>query len=105
MAFMTTQWLVTAVLLFGLLLFSVRSDLRERKIFNKVTVSFAVVGLFLNTVYDVPGGFLTGLTGLAVGLFVFMIPYLMHGMGAGDLKLMAAVGALTNWRFVLYVAL
>ena len=105
MAFMTTQWLITAVLLFALLLFSVRSDVKERKILNKVTVSFAVAGLVLNTIFNVPGGFLTGLAGLTVGLFVFFVPYLMHGMGAGDLKLMAAVGALTNWRFVLYVAL
>lgn len=102
---MTTRWLLTVILLFGLLLLSIRSDLKERKILNKVTVSFAAVGLLLNTAYDVPEGFLIGLAGLTVGLLIFMVPYLMHGMGAGDLKLMAAIGALTNWHFVIYVAL
>ena len=102
---MTIQWLITVALLLGLLFFSVRSDLKERKILNKVTVPFAAAGLVLNTAFNLPAGLLTGLLGLTVGLLIFLAPYLMHGMGAGDLKLMAAIGALTNWQFVLYVAL
>src|SRR5262249_38219029 len=33
------------------------------------------------------------LLGIAVGLGVLIVPWAMHGMGAGDVKLMAAIGA------------
>ena len=38
------------------------------------------------------GGVGWGLLGLAVGFGVLIVPWLMHGMGAGDVKLMAAIG-------------
>jgi len=37
-------------------------------------------------------GLTTGMMGLAVGLGLLFIPWLMHGMGAGDVKLMMAIG-------------
>ncbi|MFO7970827.1 MAG: A24 family peptidase, partial [Desulfobacterales bacterium] len=49
-------------------------------------------------------GFLFSLTGIGIGLFVFIIPYIMGGMGAGDAKLMAAVGAFLGPKGVLISA-
>ena len=37
-------------------------------------------------------GFFFSLKGIAVGIGVLLIPYLLGGMGAGDAKLMGAVG-------------
>jgi prepilin peptidase CpaA len=39
-------------------------------------------------------GFLFSMEGTIVGIGVLIIPYLLGGMGAGDAKLMGAVGAL-----------
>ncbi|MFK4998209.1 prepilin peptidase [Bacillus sp. N9] len=40
--------------------------------------------------------------GFLVGFALLLIPYLLGGMGAGDVKLMAAIGALMGTTFVLY---
>lgn len=41
------------------------------------------------------------LAGLAVGLLPMVVVWRMGGVGAGDAKLMGAVGALGGWRFAL----
>jgi prepilin peptidase CpaA len=47
-------------------------------------------------------GFLYSGKGFLVGLGLLLIPYLLGGMGAGDVKLMAAIGALMGTGFVFY---
>ena len=68
-------------------------DLKTRRIPNRLTFGAAIAGL----AYHVLTGGLAGLGqsagGLAVGLAVFMIPFALRGMGGGDVKLMAALGA------------
>ena len=39
-------------------------------------------------------GFLFSTGGLALGIVFFIVPYIMGGMGAGDVKLMGATGAI-----------
>jgi prepilin peptidase CpaA len=50
-------------------------------------------------------GLLHALGGAAVGFAVFLIFYLMGGMGGGDVKLMAGFGALLGLPGVLWAAL
>jgi prepilin peptidase CpaA len=68
-------------------------DLRTRRVPNALTVSLAVAGV---------AGAVSGLSGLSVGASLFgfviglllMLPgYLFGATGAGDVKLLAAVGA------------
>ena len=51
-------------------------------------------GLVLSMLRSGPAGLLTGLAGIGVGIAVFIIPYILGGMGAGDAKLMGAIGAI-----------
>jgi len=39
-------------------------------------------------------GFLYSVEGIGVGVVVLILPYILGGMGAGDIKLMGAVGSL-----------
>lgn len=88
-----------------LMLNAVVSDLKYRKIPNRLTVTFALIGLGFHIITDFPQGIFTSLLGFVVGFFIFLIPYLMKGMGAGDVKLMASIGAITNWRTIISVGL
>jgi len=80
-------------------------DLRRRAIANRITLA----GLSTGLVYHAAGRGLAGLAwsaaGAAVGFAVFLIFYLLGGMGAGDLKLSAAFGALLGPSRILLAAL
>jgi prepilin peptidase CpaA len=62
-------------------------------------------GLVLHTVIDGQHGFVASLEGLAVGLALFLVFYVTGGMGAGDVKLMAAVGSFVGPLDVFYAGL
>jgi prepilin peptidase CpaA len=92
------------LLILGLLLaLAVWHDLRTRRIPNALVFGGAVVGLLLNSF--VPSGaglfvqpfggigFWSALAGLAVGLGLLLPMYALRALGAGDVKLMAMVGA------------
>lgn len=81
------------------------TDLKSRRIPNRLTLPFALFGLVSQGFADFPEGLATSLLGFAAGFVIFLIPHVMRAMGAGDVKLMAAIGSLTNWRAVLYIAL
>ncbi|MBT2639965.1 prepilin peptidase [Bacillus sp. ISL-39] len=91
-------------LLITLIVICVITDLRERKIYNKVLFPFLLAGLALNTATDGIQGLTFALAGTAVGFSILLIPYLLGGMGAGDVKLLAVVGSLKGAVFVLTAA-
>jgi prepilin peptidase CpaA len=72
-------------------------DIRSRRIPNWLTLSGIIVGFALNAVLTYPFPF-EGLKNAALGMLfgfgVYFILYLIRAMGAGDVKLMAAIGAL-----------
>ena len=76
-------------------------DARTRRIPNWLTVSGVLAGLALNTfLYPGMSGFWFALKGLGLAFGVYLALHLLRAMGAGDVKLMAAVGSITgagNW--------
>ena len=89
---------VEAVLL-ALVLGAAVYDVRYRRIPNWLSVSGVLIGLALNTfLYQGWPGLRLSLLGLAVAFGVYFLLYALRAMGAGDVKLMAAVGAIMGWQ-------
>lgn len=94
-----TGHLLDFVLLLVLLI-SLVTDLRRQKIYNAVTFPAIGLGLFWHTGFAGWAGLLFSGEGLLLGFGLLLVPYLLGGMGAGDVKLLAAIGALTGPAFV-----
>lgn len=73
---------------------AVVDDLARRQISNWICVAALAGGLGWQTGQYGWTGLLYGLGGAAAGFAVFLIFYLLGGMGGGDVKLMTGFGAL-----------
>jgi len=67
------------------------TDLRTRRIPNVLTFGAAAAGLAFHAFSG--NGPLTALAGWFTGVLIFAPLFLLRGMGAGDLKLLGALGA------------
>lgn len=97
---------VLKVLLIAIVSVAAIYDLRFRRIPNWLNLSGVVLGLTVNTLLFARHGFIMAALGIAFAAVVYVPLYLIRGMGAGDVKLMAAVGAIAgpwNW-FGIFVA-
>lgn len=72
---------------------AVVTDWREHKIYNKLLVPAFFLALLLHTFQGGLSGLTSSLLGAATGFALLLLPYLMGGMGAGDVKLLAVIGA------------
>jgi prepilin peptidase CpaA len=76
-----------------LIAFAVCQDFSERRISNVLTLTGAIAAFAIQSILFGRTGFLNALGGAVVGFACFLPMYLGKGMGAGDVKLMAAAGA------------
>lgn len=79
------------------------SDFRTRRIPNWITVPGVVLGFALQAWQGGAHGLLISLVGAGLGFGIFIVLYIAGGMGAGDVKLFAAVGALTGPQSLIVV--
>lgn len=77
------------------------TDWRDRKIYNKLLVPSFFIALLLNTIYGGRLGLTNSLLGAVIGFLLLLLPYLMGGMGAGDVKLLTVIGAFGGSQFVI----
>lgn len=78
-------------------------DFRFRRIPNWLTVSGLAAGLAVNATLFGLAGLKGSVEGFGLALLIYIPLYLLRGMGAGDVKMMAAVGAIVgpaNWLLV-----
>lgn len=69
------------------------TDLRSRRIPNWLVVPFLVGGIVVSTWVHGWHGLGRSLEGLLLGFVIYGILFFLGGMGAGDVKLAAAIGA------------
>jgi prepilin peptidase CpaA len=79
-------------------------DLINRRIPNRVLMVALAVALPLQASTG-GAGLLDGIGGLACGMVLFMPLYLLRGMAAGDVKLLATVGAFAGPAAVLQIGI
>jgi prepilin peptidase CpaA len=82
------------IILLGLLILSTISDLRWKKIPNVLTFPVMVIGFVAHGVKGGASGMIYSIEGLFLGMAFLILFYFMGMMGAGDVKLMGAVGSI-----------
>lgn len=80
---------------------AVFTDWREHKIYNILLAPAFFLALLLHTLQGGISGFANSLSGAAIGFVLLLFPYFIGGMGAGDVKLLAVIGAFGGAPFVL----
>ena len=80
-------------------------DIRSRRIPNVLTFGAAAAALVFHAVTGGSSGAAASAAGWAIGLALFFPIFALRGMGAGDVKLLAAVGAWLGPVAVIWVAL
>lgn len=99
----TTIFQVVSVAVFTAI--AMATDLRNRKIPNWLTVTAAICGLLFHVcVLRLPGLWFS-LGGFAVGFGILFVLWIIGGGGAGDVKLMGAVGAWLGPKYTFAVFL
>ncbi len=86
--------IIASLTLMIVIALAVRQDLLEHRISNLLTLAALVAGLSIHSLLGGLDGFVHALAGAGIGLVCLLPLYLGKGMGAGDVKLMAAAGAL-----------
>lgn len=81
------------------------TDLRSRTIPNWLSASALLIGLAAHSYLDGWSGAADASLGVLIGFAVFLIFYLLGGMGGGDVKLMAAFGAILGREQILTAAI
>ncbi|HZI89059.1 MAG TPA: A24 family peptidase [Candidatus Polarisedimenticolia bacterium] len=100
---LSTHWIAGgAVLLCGA---AAWCDLQYRRIPNALTLPTVVIALCLHGVTHGLPGLLSSLAGMFVAALLVVPGYALGFTGAGDVKLLAAVGALLGLPMALFAAL
>ncbi len=90
------QWALLPVLMIA-----VYTDMRWHRIYNWLTFPAMGLGLLLSVVFGGVPGLLSSLAGGGLAAVVFLLLYLFAKMGAGDLKLMVAIGTWLGYPLII----
>lgn len=94
------------LILVALVLTAAIWDLKSRRIPNWLSLAGIISGIALNSFLYGLTGLKESLEGMATAFGVYFLLYLVRAMGAGDVKLMAAVGAFVgpgNWFMIFLI--
>lgn len=88
-------------LLIVLLLYCVYTDEREGKIKNLAVLAMLAIEISHIIIY--PFYFINFFKGLFLPLLILVIPFLFHGIGAGDIKLLMVIGGIAGSKRILTI--
>jgi prepilin peptidase CpaA len=97
---MTNPPAILGILLAILVVIAAVYDLRYRRIPNWLVLTGLIVGLALNSFLFQWQGLKSAALGIGIAFLIYFPLYLLRAMGAGDVKLMGAIGAMVgpaNW--------
>jgi prepilin peptidase CpaA len=77
------------------------SDWKERRIPNSLLLPAFALAILLNLVTRGLDGLLFSLGGTLLGFSLLLIPFLLGGIGAGDVKLLMVIGSFGGIKLVL----
>jgi len=98
---MNTAYLVALLVSFSACI----TDVRSRRIPNILTFGAAAAAIVFHTSTSQSAGLLKSVEGWLVGAVIFFLPFALGGLGAGDVKLLAALGAWVGPGDALWIAL
>ena len=81
------------ILLAPLAIFVIYYDVRYRRIPNVLVLATLVAGISINIAFSGLTGMVSSLEGFALAFFPMLLMHIFGAMGAGDVKLFGAVGA------------
>ena len=103
---MADNWVYWAVSIFAII--AAYIDGKELRVPNKLTFPMIIAGWMWSSIYyGMTGegwyvGLMWSLAGTAVGVATLLPAYAIGGMGAGDVKMMAAIGAWVHCTITFY---
>ena len=106
LATMAENWVYWAVSVFAVV--AAYIDGKELRVPNKITFPMIIAGWIWSSIaYGMEGdgwyvGLMWSFAGTAVGLATLLPAYAVGGMGAGDVKMMAAIGAWVHCQITIY---
>ena len=88
-----------AILLFIALI----SDIKSYKIRNKLIITFTALGLITNSCFAKYEGLISSLLGIVIPLVLLIVLYALRMLGAGDIKLFCALGAIFGAEYIIEI--
>lgn len=95
-------WQVTCAILIPGVLVASWIDYSQRRVPNWLNLALIILGFTVQAWFFGGAGVTTATLGLLTGFGVLIVPWMMNGMGAGDVKLMAAIGVWLGPMLTLY---
>ncbi len=87
------------ILILVLCAVSVINESKTCRIRNGFTAVFSLSGLVLNAITEGAQGIFFSLAGWGAVMACLYLPYRIKALGAGDVKMISAIGAITGYRF------
>ena len=85
-----------------LLGFALVSDIKQYKIKNTVTLPFMLIGLITNYLFEGVSGVVQSMEAALLPVLFLLLLFALRMLGAGDIKLFSAIGAIMGVKFILY---